>query len=156
MNLVTLKRMMPRVGTRLVQNMRSMVNYKDFIFSALQRYCKLVQTNSYPDLNPLIHLAVTYIKDHLNEDLTVKETAKLLGVNANYLSTQFHNSTGMTFIDFVHKERSAQAAALLKQTNLQIQQIASVIGYNNTSYFAKQFLRYYGMSPSDYRSGGTL
>lgn len=139
-----------------IENMRSMVNYKDFIFSALQRYCKLVQTNSYPDLNPLIHLAVTYIKDHLNEDLTVKETAKLLGVNANYLSTQFHNSTGMTFIDFVHKERSAQAAALLKQTNLQIQQIASVIGYNNTSYFAKQFLRYYGMSPSDYRSGGTL
>ena len=139
-----------------IENMSSMDNYKNFIFSALQRYCKLVQTNSYPDLNPLIHLAVTYIKDHLNEDLTVKETAKLLGVNANYLSTQFHNSTGIPFIDFVHKERAVQAAALLKQTNLQIQQIASVIGYNNTSYFAKQFFRYYGMSPSDYRSNGTL
>lgn len=151
----SLDRLSNEIGLE-IENMSSMDNYKNFIFSALQRYCKLVQTNSYPDLNPLIHLAVTYIKDHLNEDLTVKETAKLLGVNANYLSTQFHNSTGIPFIDFVHKERAVQAAALLKQTNLQIQQIASIIGYNNTSYFAKQFLRHYGMSPSDYRSNGTL
>ena len=87
------------------------------------------------------------------DNLTVKDTANALTVNANYLSTLFHNEMGMTFIDFVNKERTNQAAALLKHTNLQIQQIASAVGYNNTSYFAKQFLRFQGVSPSHYRRG---
>jgi AraC-like DNA-binding protein len=58
---------------------------------------------------------------------------------------------GMTFIDFVNKERTDQAASLLRHTNLQIQQISAAVGFNNTSYFAKQFLRFQGVSPSLYR-----
>ena len=139
-----------------IENMRSINSAKDFIFLAIQRYCQLVRENTYPNLKPLVHLAVTYIKEHLNEDLSVKETAQILGVNANYLSTQFHKNMGLTFIDFVHRERIRQAAALLKHTNLQIQQIASTVGYNNTSYFTKQFLRFQGMNPSHYRRNGTL
>lgn len=139
-----------------IENISSLESARDFVFLALQRYCRLVQENTYPNLKPLIHLAVTYIKEHLHEDLTVKETAHILGVNANYLSSQFHESMGLTFIDFVHRERTRQAAALLKHTNLQIQQIASTVGYNNTSYFAKQFLRFQKMSPSHYRKEGAL
>ena len=139
-----------------IENMRSMNSAKDFMFLAIQRYCQLVRENTYPNLKPLVHLAVTYIKEHLNEDLSVKETAQILGVNANYLSTQFHKNMGLTFIDFVHRERIRQAAALLKHTNLQIQQISSTVGYNNTSYFTKQFLRFQGMNPSHYRRNGTL
>ena len=117
----------------------------------LTRYCRLVQEHSYPNLNPLTNLAVTYIKEHLSDNLTVKDTAKILTVNANYLSALFHRDMGMTFIDFVNKERTRQAAALLKHTNLQIQQIASLVGYNNTSYFAKQFVRFQKVPPSQYR-----
>lgn len=134
-----------------IESLRPNDDTQHFIFLVLQRYCRLVRENAYPRLKPLIHLTVTYIKEHLTEDLTVKETAKLLGVNANYLSNQFHASMELTFIDFVHRERIAQAAALLTHTNLQIQQIASTVGYNNTSYFAKQFLRFQGMTPGQYR-----
>ena len=75
-------------------------------------------------------------------------------VNANYLSDQFHKDTGMTFIDFVNRERVEQAASLLKHTNLQVQQIAALVGYNNTSYFAKQFMRFYRMTPRSFRNSG--
>lgn len=139
-----------------IENIRSVEHAQDFVLQVIQRYCQLVRESTYPDLKPLVHLAVTYIKDHLNEDLTVKETARILGVNANYLSTQFHESLGLTFIDFIHRERTLQAAALLKHTNLQIQQVASAVGYNNTSYFAKQFQHFLGMSPSHYRREGTI
>ena len=110
-----------------------------------------MQEHAYPNLKPLTNLAVTYIKSHLADNLPVKDTAKALTVNANYLSTLFHKEMGMTFIDFVNKERTEQATALLKHTNLQIQQVASMVGYNNTSYFAKQFVRFQGVSPSQYR-----
>ena len=139
-----------------IENIKTIESAKDFVFSTLQKYCRLVQENAYPHLKPLVHLAVTYIKEHLDEDLTAKETAHVLGVNANYLSTQFHENMGLTFIDFVHRERIRQAAALLTHTNLQIQQIASTVGYNNTSYFTKQFLRFQKMNPSRYRKEGAL
>lgn len=134
-----------------IEQLKSTRQLPDFFRQVVARYCRLVQTHTYPNLKPLTHLAVTYIKEHLTDNLTVKDTASALTVNANYLSTLFHRDMGMTFIDFVNKERTRQAAALLRHTNLQIQQIASAVGYNNTSYFAKQFLRFHGITPSHYR-----
>ena len=134
-----------------IEQLKSISQLPDFFSGVIRRYCRLVQEHAYPNLRPLTNLAVTYIKEHLADNLTVKDTAKALTINANYLSTLFHKDMGMTFIDFVNKERTNQAAALLRHTNLQIQQIASTVGYNNTSYFAKQFVRFQGVSPSHYR-----
>lgn len=134
-----------------IEQLKSTAEVSRFFQQIIRRYCRLVQEHTYPNLKPLTNLAVTYIKEHLADNLTVKDTAKALTVNANYLSSLFHREMGMTFIDFINKERTDQAAALLKHTNLQIQQIASAVGYNNTSYFSKQFVRFQGISPSQYR-----
>ena len=134
-----------------IEQLKNVAQLSDFFNSVIRRYCRLVQEHAYPNLRPLTNLAVTYIKEHLADNLSVKDTAKALTINANYLSSLFHKDMGMTFIDFVNKERTNQAAALLRHTNLQIQQIASTVGYNNTSYFAKQFVRFQGISPSHYR-----
>lgn len=134
-----------------IEQLKHISQLPDFFKGVIRRYCRLVQEHAYPNLRPLTNLAVTYIKEHLADNLTVKDTAKALTINANYLSSLFHNDMGLTFIDFVNKERTDQAAALLRHTNLQIQQIASTVGYNNTSYFAKQFVRFQGVSPSHYR-----
>ena len=136
-----------------IEQLKKLSEIPTFFSGMIRRYCRLVQEHTYPNLKPLTHLAVIYIKEHLADNLTVKDTAKALTVNANYLSTRFHQEMGMTFIDFVNQERTNQAAALLRHTNLQIQQISSIVGYNNTSYFAKQFLRFQGMPPSRYRKG---
>lgn len=136
-----------------IEQLKNISQLPEFFNNVIRRYCRLVQEHAYPNLRPLTNLAVTYIKEHLADNLTVKDTAKALTINANYLSTLFHKDMGMTFIDFVNKERTNQAAALLRHTNLQIQQIASAVGYNNTSYFAKQFVRFQGISPSHYRRG---
>lgn len=134
-----------------IEQLKNISQLPGFFSDVIRRYCRLVQEHAYPNLRPLTNLAVTYIKEHLADNLTVKDTAKALTINANYLSTLFHKDMGMTFIDFVNQERTNQAAALLRHTNLQIQQIASNVGYNNTSYFAKQFVRFQGISPSHYR-----
>lgn len=135
-----------------IERLTSPTQIEEFVPKVVRQYCHLVQEYAYPKLRPLTHLAVAYIKDHLSENLTVKDTAKSLSVNANYLSSLFHADLGITFIDFVNQERVHQAAALLKHTGLQIQQIATLVGYNNTSYFARQFKRVYLQSPQAYRA----
>lgn len=134
-----------------IEQLKSLAEVPDFFRQIVRRYCRLVQEHTYPNLKPLVKLAVTYIKEHLTDNLTVKDTAKALTVNADYLSALFHREVGISFIDFVNRERTEQAAGLLRHTNLQIQQIATIVGYNNTSYFAKQFLRFQGITPSHYR-----
>lgn len=134
-----------------IEQLTSLSQLSDFFKNVIRRYCRLVQEFDYPNLKPLVNLTVTYIKEHLSDNLTVKDTAKALTVNANYLSALFHKEMGITFIDYVNKERTRQALGLLMHTNLQIQQIASMVGYNNTSYFTKQFLRFHGVTPSQYR-----
>lgn len=137
---------------RQIENLQSMEEVSNFFPHILRRYCELALEKNYSHLEPFSRQAVVYIKNHLTDNLTVKATAKALLVNANYLSGKFHREVGMTFTDFVNQQRTEQAASLLRRTNMQIQQIAAAVGYNNTSYFTRQFVRFYGVTPKVYRS----
>lgn len=134
-----------------IEKLKTLEEVDRFVFDTIRQYCELATEHIYPNLKPLVHLTVAYIKNYLTDNINVKTTAKELGINANYLSTMFHSEMGMTFIDFLNKERVKQAAALMENTDLQIQEIATSVGYNNGSYFAKQFKKYYNMSPIEYK-----
>ncbi len=122
-----------------------------YIMEIIRKYCDLALENTWPNINHLARDAILYIKNHLSDNLTVKDASRSLLTNANYLSSIFHREVGMTFIDFVNQERVRQAASLLRRTEMQIQQVATLVGYNNPSYFARQFVRFIGMTPSEYR-----
>lgn len=142
---------------RSIEKLTTVKAAENFAAEIIRRYCELSQENFYLNLKPFSRMVVAYIKSHLSDDnLTVKDIAKVLMVNPDYLSTRFHQEVGKTVIDFINQERIDLAAALLKRTSLQIQQISSAIGYNNTSYFTKQFKRYRGMPPRAFRKDGVL
>ncbi len=117
-----------------------------------EQYCRLVQEQSYQNLSALTHQAVIYIKNNLNSNLTVKDTAKELSVHPDYLSHQFSQEMGMPFISFLNRERCMQAASFLKHTNLPIKEISAIVGFNTISYFTKQFTQVYGKTPRDFRN----
>lgn len=141
---------------RKIESLNTMEEVGAYYAQIIRRYCELALEKNYAHLQPLTRQAVVYIKHHLTDNLTVKATADALLVNANYLSGKFHREMGMTFTEFVNHQRCDQAASLLRRTNMQIQQIAAAVGYNNTSYFTKQFVLYHGMTPKVYRAGYIL
>ncbi len=138
---------------RQIEKMKSVSAVRGYFAEILRQYCELAQQREQKDLSSLSRLAVSYVRSHLADNLSVKDTARALTVNPDYLSAKFHQEVGIPFTAYVNRERVRMAAALLQKTDLQIQQIASAVGYNNTSYFARQFLRYQGVSPSAYRRG---
>ncbi len=119
----------------------------------LRQYCALAQEKAQKDLSPFARQAILYIKAHLSDNFSVRDAAKALLVNPDYLSARFHQETGIPMISYVNQQRVQQAAALLRRTDMQIQQIAAAVGYNNTSYFTRQFVKFQGMTPRAYRSG---
>lgn len=93
-----------------------------------------------------------YIEDNYRNG-TLEEAAKLLHCNFYWLSKEVKKKTGMTYTELVQKKRLSQAAFYLKNTNMKITDIASVVGYDNTSYFYRVFFKKYNVTPKQYRDG---
>ncbi len=92
----------------------------------------------------------TYVKTHLNSDLSREKLAETGKLNPNYLSTLCREKTGCTLNEYVRKQRLMQAAILL-ELELTLDEIASSCGFQYTSYFIRLFKAEYGSSPGKYR-----
>ncbi len=67
------------------------------------------------------------------------------------LSRMLKKNTGSTFKELLQQRRLSKACELLKNTSLSIADISVLVGYDNTSFFHRLFLRNYGVSPRQYR-----
>lgn len=92
----------------------------------------------------------TYVKNHLNGDLSREKLAENSKLNPNYLSMLCREKTGCTLNEYVRKQRLMQAAILL-ELELTLDEIASSCGFQYTSYFIRLFKEEYGTSPGKYR-----
>ena len=78
--------------------------------------------------------------------------AHALHYDISWLSREIKRKTGKTFTQLVQQKRLAQAAFLLKNTQINVSEISLKVGYENISYFHRLFERVYGMSPGAYRN----
>ncbi|WP_217560848.1 AraC family transcriptional regulator [Paenibacillus sp. GbtcB18] len=94
-----------------------------------------------------------YLSAQYAEDISIESMAEALGYNRAYLSRLFREHTGQTPVSFLSKLRVDKARQLLRERlELTIEQIAFSVGFRDPLYFSKQFRRWYGLSPTDYRS----
>ncbi len=82
---------------------------------------------------------------------TLTEAAKLLGLSPSYLSRWAVRVLGTSFKELVMEERFAAACELLLATDMPIGEIITSIGYENSSYFHREFKLRYGVTPYQYR-----
>ena len=94
----------------------------------------------------------SYFRRHYMENVTLNDVAAKLYVNPGYLSRLFHEKTGRTFIETLTTIRMENACRQLQRTELPIAEIARLCGYPDTKYFFKQFKRYIGLSPGEWRA----
>ena len=73
------------------------------------------------------------------------------GVSLAYVSECVRAQTGRTYKELLQKHRMETAARLLRRSDMNIQQIITLVGYENTSYFYRLFHERYGLSPREYR-----
>lgn len=86
---------------------------------------------------------------------TLTEAAAMLGLSPSYLSRLIEQSFGESFKSLLMKERFGAACELLRATPMPIGDIINQVGYENSSYFHKEFKRRFGMTPSEYRKQDT-
>ncbi|WP_434751182.1 helix-turn-helix domain-containing protein [Paenibacillus amylolyticus] len=103
------------------------------------------------DSSHVIRIVKSYVRDHLNEEITLKKIADMLHFNCAYLGQKFKTEEKISFNDYMLKERMKKAKQLLLSTDLRIYEIALEVGYRDIDWFYKKFKAYAGSSPNAYR-----
>lgn len=91
-----------------------------------------------------------YIEENYR-DGSLKEAASLLHYDFYWLSHEIKNRTGKTYTEHLQEKRLSQAAFLLKNSSLSVEEVALAVGYENKSYFHRIFNEKYGTSPKKYK-----
>jgi len=92
--------------------------------------------------------AMEFIHMHYTEDITTSTLAKELAVSVNYLCRCFNACTGFTVIDHLNYVRCTAAKTMLSTTDYSVSEVCTAVGYNNLSYFGRQYKKFFGISPS--------
>lgn len=113
---------------------------------------EIAQQPAMPDyLAERLVCAGHYIKEHLDEKLTISNLCKQFNLSPTTLKTKFREFYGLSIHKWILQQRTCRAAELLKSTDMTILQIAQSVGYESVSQFNVVFRRTFGMAPNLYR-----
>lgn len=90
--------------------------------------------------------------DLSNENLSPAYLAEAMHVSKAQLYRKLNELLDTSPVEFIRSIRLEHAARLLKTTDLTVQEIMYEVGFNNKSYFYREFGKVYGCSPRGYRT----
>lgn len=100
----------------------------------------------------LIEKAMKYVSDNLDSaQLSVEELSDYLGMSRVQLYKKIKQITGKTPIEFIRIIRLKRAAQLLRESQLNVSEIAYRTGFNSPRVFSKYFKEEFGILPSVYQ-----
>lgn len=92
-----------------------------------------------------------YIIDHITEtELTIETLANVMNVSKPTLARKIKATTGLTVNEYVRLCRLKLAAKMLSQNKYRINEVAYLVGYSSSSYFASCFYKQFNKLPSDF------
>ncbi len=92
-----------------------------------------------------------YLEDNYMFDLSLDSVGEILHISPAYLSAQFKKYQKMNFLDCLTELRINAAKELLADPFRSSAEVASMVGYEDASYFARAFKKRTGMTPTQYR-----
>jgi AraC-like DNA-binding protein len=101
-----------------------------------RRICELMQTKA------------LYKDAEMNRETIASE----LGTNYAYIATAIHNCAGISVMEYLNRLRLQHSVELLtEKTEMSVNEVSNLSGFNTRVSFYRQFRDKYGMSPSEFR-----
>lgn len=101
--------------------------------------------------NRTLHTIHTYIREHLNEEITLTVLAEQVYLNPVYLSHIYKQLTGQKLGTYITSQRIERAKELLAEPQLKINEIGYQVGYESSPHFSRTFKKVVGITPAEYR-----
>jgi AraC family transcriptional regulator, transcriptional activator of the genes for pyochelin and ferripyochelin receptors len=108
------------------------------------------ETTRYIEGIELLEKAKNILLNDLKNAPTIQALSRKVGLNQQKLKRGFKLAYGKTINEFLREERLKLARKLLSEGKPTVRQVASEVGYDNASYFARRFHERYGIYPVEY------
>ena len=135
---------------QLTQHVMMAIFYATDVPSTLNHNGEAVRTNA----DVLSKQFMELVKVNFRKERQLKFYADILCITPRYLSRVVRECTGSSAADWIERYVVLEARALLKSTNMTIQQISDELNFPSQTFFGKYFKRRVGMSPKEYRRMG--
>lgn len=107
----------------------------------------MLQEEEFPE--DILSKLQKYIEDNYMEKLILSQIAEEVHANGSYLSHLYKSKTGQNLFDAINKMKLKKAKEYLVQGK-RISEIATLVGFEDVSYFSRVFKKYESCSPRDY------
>ncbi len=127
---------------------------RSYLLTLFTELKPFVEASKPKSVNAASHITEEFKKaltKHIADKFKISDYAELLNISPNHLNKCIKQTTGKSAHDLLNEMLLLEAKVLLKQTNLNVTEIAYRIGKNEISDFARFFKAQTGMRPSEYR-----
>jgi AraC-like DNA-binding protein/mannose-6-phosphate isomerase-like protein (cupin superfamily) len=120
--------------------------------------CALIQrsrikekkTEGFSKEHDAVQQCVLFIKKNYMHKVKLEQLAEIANLHPNYLCTLFRKYMGTSPMTYLSRVRMQRARKLLRETDLNIRQVAEQTGFNSASFFSKRFKAIMGIPPAEY------
>ena len=110
-----------------------------------------LDSTTLPSSDSRVHETMNTITRDLAHSHTIDELAAMVNLSRAQLSALFKSLNNCSIVTWREERRIAKASELLAHSNLQVQEIAAQVGYDDPLYFSRVYTRLVGSNPSQYR-----
>lgn len=125
---------------------------KAFFYGAGYYFHKLHSNTTRNKNEQLVENFINLIQTNFREERGVEFYANKLCLTAKYMTTVIKQTSGKSAGEWIDERVILEVKALLKSTNMTVQQISDELNFPTQSSFGKYFKRLVGLSPKEYRS----
>lgn len=112
--------------------------------------CKLFTVES--DDTSLVTAIEKYIeKNYMDPSMGLNKISDEFQISESYFSHMFKEKTGVNFSTYLENIRMSEAARMIKETDISLNELYISVGYNNANTFRRAFKKIYGVTPSNMR-----
>ncbi len=123
---------------------------KMLVLELLYKLNAEVCRNAYQGMKPAktaCALALGYLKNNLEKEITLEQLAEQVHLNKNYLVRLFKQTYGKSPIRMLISLRMELARDLLTSTDMSVGDIAIACGYTSAAYFTAEYKKQFGLTP---------
>jgi LacI family transcriptional regulator len=102
-------------------------------------------------MNPALRKALRFIRDHAAQPIQVADVVREAGLSHRALNESFQKELGSSIGKALTRARIQHISHLLMDTELQVQEVAAAVGYDDVRHFSRYFKHSTGMTPLAYR-----
>jgi AraC-like DNA-binding protein len=96
--------------------------------------------------------AIRHVRENFSRRIALKEVADLCRLSPSQFSRTFKVEQHLSFGEFVLRFRLWMALHRLTSNRELVKEVAYAVGFNDMSYFARSFKRYFGTCPSELKT----